>query len=216
MLNANDSGHSRRVTLHHTLGPTNHPRAVNETNFPNVASLVLTECVRVFHKQKTLGERAITQVGDDQLFAALNPEANSIAALVKHLHGNMRSRWTDFLTSDGEKPDRNRDSEFVIAPDERTRPVVLQWWEYGWSCLLNAVTALTPADVHASVTIRGQSMTVITALLRQIDHYGQHVGQIVLLAKHLKGDKWQTLSIPRGKSAEFDAEFRQRTRQKAE
>lgn len=179
-----------------------------------MAALVLNECIRTFRKQKTLGERAITQLGEDELFATIDSEANSIAVLVKHLHGNMRSRWTDFLTSDGEKPDRNRDSEFVIAPHEHTREIVLQWWENGWSYLLTAVTALTPADLQANVAIRGEMMAAITAILRQVDHYGQHVGQIVLLAKHLKGDQWQTLSIPRGKSAEIDAEWRRRARLK--
>ena len=179
-----------------------------------MAALVLSECIRAFRKQKTLGDRALSQLDEEELFATIDSEANSIAVLVKHLHGNMRSRWTDFLTSDGEKPDRNRDSEFVIAPHERTRDVVLQWWENGWTYLLDAVTALTPADLQANVTIRGEAMPAITALLRQVDHYGQHVGQIVLLAKHLKGDKWQTLSIPRGKSVEFDAEWRRRASSK--
>jgi uncharacterized protein DUF1572 len=188
---------------------------MNETNAPDVAALVLTECIRAFRKQKTLGERAITQLGDDELFATIDTEANSVAVLVKHLHGNMRSRWTDFLTSDGEKPDRDRDSEFIISREERTRAVVLQWWENGWSYVLNAVTALRPTNVQATVTIRGETMPVVTALLRQVDHYAQHVGQIVLLAKHLKGDKWQTLSIPRGKSAEVNAEFLQRAGAKA-
>ncbi len=187
---------------------------MTETNSPDLAALVLNACIRAFRKQKTLGERAFTQLGDDELFAAIDPEANSIAVLVKHLHGNMRSRWTDFLTSDGEKPDRNRDSEFVIGPHERTRDTVLQWWEDGWSYLLDAVTALTPADLQAHVTIRGEAMPAITAILRQVDHHGQHVGQIVLLAKHLKGDKWQTLSIARGNSAEIDAEWRRRASSK--
>ena len=188
---------------------------VPDTNSPDVAALVLNECMRAFRKQKTLGERALTQLGDDELFAMIDPEANSIAVLVKHLHGNMRSRWTDFLTSDGEKADRNRDNEFVIGPDERTRDVVLHWWEKGWSYLLDAVTALTSADLQAKVAIRGEAMPAIAAILRQVDHYGQHVGQIVLLAKHLKGDKWQNLSIPRGKSAEIDAEWRRRASSKA-
>ena len=183
---------------------------MTETTHPDVAALVLNECIRAFRKQKTLAERAFTQLNEDELFATIDPEANSIALLVKHLHGNMHSRWTDFLTSDGEKPDRNRDREFVIGPEERTRDIVLQWWENGWSRVLDAVTALTPADLQANVAIRGEAMPAITAILRQVDHYGQHVGQIVLLAKHLKGDKWQTLSIARGKSAEIDAEWRRR------
>lgn len=187
---------------------------MTDTNSPDVAALVLNECIRAFRKQKALAERAFAQLGDDELFATIDPEANSIAVLVKHIHGNMRSRWTDFLTSDGEKPDRNRDNEFVIGPHERTREVVLRWWEKGWSYLLDAVTALTSADLQAKVAIRGEAMPALAAILRQVDHYGQHVGQIVLLAKHLRGDKWQTLSIPRGKSAEIDAEWRRRASSK--
>ncbi|MGQ0537831.1 MAG: DUF1572 family protein, partial [Gemmatimonadaceae bacterium] len=143
-----------------------------------------------------------------QLFATIDPEANSIAILIKHLHGNMRSRWTDFLTSDGEKADRARDDEFVLNPMERNQEAVRQWWERGWQYVFDALAGLKPADLHKDVTIRGQTMTALSAILRQIDHYGQHVGQIILLARHLAGSSWQTPSIPRGKSAEFEAEFR--------
>ena len=170
----------------------------------------LAASISVFTKQKALGERAINQLNDQQIFATIDAESNSVATLVKHLSGNMRSRWTDFLTSDGEKPDRNRDGEFEIAPEEHQRDVVLGWWTAGWSCLFNALNALKPADLNATVLVRGQKMPAIAAIFRQVDHYGQHVGQIVLLAKHLKGTAWQTLSIPKGRSAEFELKFREK------
>jgi hypothetical protein len=163
----------------------------------------LDETVALFRKQKTLAERAMRQLNEAQLFAVIDPEANSIAVIVKHMRGNMRSRWTDFLTSDGEKPDRHRDDEF-IAPDEQSRALVMTWWEEGWAYVFDALTALRSDDVSARVRIRGEVMSVLTAILRQLDHYGQHVGQIVFLAKHLAGRSWTSLSIPRGKSEEFN------------
>lgn len=175
---------------------------------PALGSTLLQSISAVFHKQKKLGERALAQLSDDQLFDVLDAEANSVAAIVKHLHGNMRSRWSDFLTTDGEKPDRQRDAEFIVSDSERTRGTVLDWWNAGWGYLLNAIESLTPSDLEAQVVIRGEKMPAIAAILRQVDHYGQHVGQIILLAKHVKGPAWRTLSIPRGKSAEFEAEFR--------
>jgi hypothetical protein len=175
----------------------------------DLAVTALPACITVFAKQKALGERAIAQLDDRQIFATLDADANSVATIVKHLSGNMRSRWSDFLTTDGEKPNRNRDSEFEIAPEERKRDVVLDWWNTGWSYLFNALNALKPDDLHAIVQIRSEKMPAIAAIFRQIDHYGQHVGQIVLLAKHLKGKDWQTLSIPKGRSAEFEAKFRE-------
>lgn len=175
-----------------------------------LAQTTLETCLDILRKQKTLAERALSQLDDQHLFEGIDPEANSIAALIKHLHGNMRSRWSDFLTTDGEKPDRNRDSEFVIDDAERSRDVVLAWWNAGWSYVFHALEPLNADDLQATVTIRGQKMTVIAAILRQVDHYAQHVGQIVLLAKHAKGDAWQSLSIPKGKSAEFEAEFRRK------
>jgi hypothetical protein len=169
----------------------------------DVADLFLEHAEAIFKKQKTLGERAMAQLSDDQLFAVLDAEANSIAIIVRHLHGNMRSRWTDFLTSDGEKPDRQRDTEF-LPPAERTRAQIMTWWEAGWSLVFAALRGLTPADAAATVRIRGESMSVLAAIMRQIDHYGQHVGQIVLLAKHARGADWTSLSIPRGRSEEFN------------
>lgn len=176
----------------------------------SLAQTTLDTCLDVLRKQKALGERALTQLDDQQIFEIIDSEANSIAAILKHLHGNMRSRWSDFLTTDGEKPDRNRDSEFVVSDDERTRDQVMSWWNAGWAYVFHALESLKADDLLATVMIRGQKMTVTAAILRQVDHYAQHVGQIVLLAKHFKGSSWQTLSIPKGKSAEFEAEFRRK------
>jgi hypothetical protein len=162
----------------------------------------LTECIALFQKQKTLGERAMAQVPDEALFATLDAEANSIALIVRHLHGNMRSRWTDFLTTDGEKPDRHRDSEFEL-PAGQTRADVLRAWDEGWNYLFSALGGLRDADLGREVTIRSQPLSVMSAILRQLDHYAQHVGQIVLLAKHARGSEWTSLSIPRGKSREY-------------
>lgn len=163
---------------------------------------LLRSVLAVFTKQKKLGERAMAQLSDDDLFATLDTESNSIAVIVKHLRGNMRSRWTDFLTADGEKPDRDRDQEF-IPPAERSRAEVMRWWEEGWRSLFDALGALRPGDLEATVHIRGEPLTATAAILRQVDHYAQHVGQIVLLAKHHRGADWQTLSIARGMSAEY-------------
>lgn len=142
------------------------------------------------------------QVTDEQLFALLDGEANSIAIIVKHMAGNMRSRWTDFLTTDGEKPDRNRDSEFVDPP--ATRAALLQVWEDGWACVFHAIEPLSDADLGRRVMIRGEEHSVMQAIHRQVAHYAQHVGQIVLLAKHFASDRWQSLSVPRNRSAEFN------------
>ena len=161
-----------------------------------------TNALSIFRKQKALAEKALAQVTDDDLFATLDAEANSIAVIIKHMHGNMRSRWTDLLTSDGEKPDRARDDEFV-APNERSRAQVMEWWERGWRYVFDAIEPLSPQQMDATVTIRREAMSVTAAILRQIDHYGQHVGQIVLLAKHMRGAEWQSPSIPRGKSQEY-------------
>jgi hypothetical protein len=156
----------------------------------------------IFARQKAQGEKAMAQLSDEQLFAKLDPESNSIAILVRHLYGNMRSRWTDLLTTDGEKSDRKRDDEF-IEPAQHTRHQVMSWWEDGWRFVFDAIKPLRPDDIDAIVTIRREPLSVMAAILRQIDHYGHHVGQIVLLAKHLRGDDWETLSIPRGKSEEY-------------
>jgi Protein of unknown function (DUF1572) len=158
-------------------------------------------------KLKGQVEKSIAQVDDSQFFAVLDPEANSIAIIMKHVAGNMRSRWTDFLTSDGEKPDRNRDGEFLV-PKEETRPEIMVAWEDGWKRTIAAISALAPGDLSRTVHVRGEAHTVLEAINRQVAHYAAHAGQIVLLAKHYAGSRWQTLSIPRGKSQVFDVSKR--------
>jgi hypothetical protein len=145
---------------------------------------------------KTQAERAFAQVDDSQFFALIDAGANSIALIVKHVTGNMQSRWTDFLTSDGEKPDRHRDSEFELESGD-TRESLLARWEEAWALLFRTIGALEPDDLGRSVTIRQEPHTVVQAINRQMSHYSAHVGQIVLLAKHLAGSRWQTLSIPK-------------------
>ncbi len=162
----------------------------------------IEDALAVFRQYKLLGERAMAQVSDAQLFVSLDEESNSIAIIVKHVTGNMRSRWTNFLTTDGEKPDRNRDSEFVDAPS--TREGLMREWEDGWARVFEAIEPLTDADMGRVVTIRGEAHSVMQAINRQLAHYPQHVGQIILLAKHYAGDKWQTLSVARNRSAEFN------------
>src|SRR5579875_3682474 len=154
----------------------------------------------IFAQYRKLGERAMEQVTDQQLLAAIDDESNSIALIVKHMAGNMRSRWTDFLTSDGEKPDRNRDSEFEEPP--ATRAEVMRLWNEGWACVFGALQPLTDADLSRTVTIRGEAHSVMQAIHRQIAHYSYHVGQIVLLAKHLGHEHWSSLTVPRRGSAE--------------
>jgi hypothetical protein len=156
--------------------------------------------VRVqFAKMKTLAEGAIAQVSDEQLLISLDPESNSLAVIMKHMAGNLRSRFTDFLTSDGEKPDRNRDGEFEV--DAATREQILADWESGWTVLFAALAPLTADDLLRDVFIRGERHSVIQALDRQLTHHSYHVGQIVFLAKHLRSAEWKTLSIPRRRIA---------------
>lgn len=162
----------------------------------------IEDALAVFHQYKQLGEKAIAQVTNEQLFATLDEESNSIAIIVKHMTGNMRSRWTDFLTSDGEKATRNRDGEFVDPP--ATRQALLQEWEHGWACVFSAIEPLTDADLGRTVTIRGEAHSVMQAINRQLSHYPMHVGQIILLAKHYAGAGWQTLSVARNRSAEYN------------
>jgi len=144
----------------------------------------------------------MAQCSDEALFTILDTESNSIAIIVKHMAGNMRSRWTDFLTTDGEKPDRNRDTEFDEPP--RTRTELMELWERGWKLLLSALEPLSDADLTRTITIRTEPHSVTQAINRQVAHYSYHVGQIVYLARHFAGDKWQTLTIPKKKSAEFN------------
>jgi hypothetical protein len=168
----------------------------------DLAMHYLEEARRQFRGQKRMGETAMAQLRDEDFFVALDAESNSIAVLVKHIAGNMRSRFTDFLTSDGEKPDRFRDREFEIT-SAATRAEVMKWWEEGWAIVLATVESLKPEDVVKTVTIRGEAHTVLQALNRAIAHYAQHTGQIVFLAKHLRSSEWKTLTIPRGKSEEY-------------
>ena len=169
----------------------------------DAASHYLDEARRQLRGYKRMGEGAMSQLSDQDFFFTLDQEANSVAVLVKHIAGNMRSRFTDFLTSDGEKPNRFRDREFEMSP-ATTRAEVMTWWEEGWACVFNAIDPLKPEDVMRTVTIRGEPHSVLQAINRQLAHYAQHIGQIVFLAKHLRASDWKTLSIPRGKSEEFN------------
>lgn len=168
----------------------------------DVGTTYLAEAVAGMRALKDLADKAIAQASDDDLFRQLDDEANSIAVVMRHIAGNAKSRWTDFLTTDGEKPDRHRDQEFELPPTP-TRAALVAEWEAGWGITLKAIESLTPSDLLRTVTIRGEPHTVIRAIERQTRHYGQHVGQIVLLAKHWRGAAWKSLSIPRGKSADF-------------
>jgi Protein of unknown function (DUF1572) len=162
----------------------------------------LEDSISLFRYYKKLAEGAMAQVSDEHLFAVLDPEMNSIAIIVKHMAGNMRSRWTDFLTSDGEKADRNRDTEFENAPKSREKLMAL--WESGWRILFSALQPLAEAEVNRKVAIRGEPHSVMQAVNRQIAHYSYHVGQIVFLAKHLQHSGWKSLSVPRGQSQTFN------------
>jgi hypothetical protein len=162
----------------------------------------LQDSREVFLYYKRLAERAMAQLDEEQLFRALDEESNSIAIIVKHLTGNMRSRWTDFLTSDGEKPNRNRDAEFV--PCTVSREALMADWEEGWSCLLKALDSLQEDDLGRTVAIRGEAHSAMQAINRQVAHYANHVGQIVLLGKHFASGHWKSLSVPRAGSADFD------------
>jgi len=160
--------------------------------------------VREFRRAKALADGAMAQVSQEQFFAVPSEGDNSIAVIVKHMGGNLLSRWTDFLTSDGEKPGRNRDVEFEITSDD-TRELLMAQWESGWAALFSAIEPLSDADLERTVTIRGEPLTVLQAINRQLTHYSYHVGQIVYVAKHYAGSSWRSLSIPKGKSTEFNA-----------
>lgn len=173
---------------------------------PDLSSHYLDEVRRQFRGHKRLGEGAMAQLTDEELFRAIDPESNSVAVIVKHLAGNMRSRFTDFLITDGEKPDRHRDQEFETN-SATTRAEVMRWWEEGWDRLFSAIEAVKPEDVMRTITIRGEPHTVLQALNRQVAHYAYHVGQVVFLAKHFRSSDWKSLSVPRGKSEEFNAKM---------
>jgi hypothetical protein len=168
----------------------------------DLATHYLDEVHRQMRGHKRLAEGAMAQLKDQELFVTLDPESNSIAVVVKHMAGNMRSRFTDFFTTDGEKPDRHRDQEFELSLTT-SRADLTKWWEEGWGRVFAAIEALKSEDVMRTVTIRGESHTVLQAINRQIAHYAYHTGQIVFLAKHIRSGKWKTLSIARGKSEDY-------------
>lgn len=175
----------------------------------DIGAAYLTDVLRNFRSYKKLAEEALAQTSDEDVFRLIDPDANSIAILIKHMAGNMHSRWTDFLTSDGEKADRHRDQEFEIDRGT-TRAQVLQWWERGWQCVFDAVGPLKPEDLGRKVFIAGREHTVLQAITRQLLHYAGHVNQIVLLAKHFAGPEWRSLSIAKGKSETAARQFEQR------
>jgi hypothetical protein len=161
----------------------------------------ITDTSQAFRSYKKMAEKALEQVSDDEFFRAIDPESNSLAVIVKHIGGNLRSRWTDFLTTDGEKPDRFRDTEFVSEGD--TRQSIMDLWATGWQALFHTLEQLTPADLDRTVTIRSEEFTVVRAMVRSLAHTASHVGQVVFLAKHLRSAEWKNLSIPRNTSEEF-------------
>jgi hypothetical protein len=165
-------------------------------------SPILSVALDELQKIKKLADKSIEQLSDEQLHATIDPDANSVAVLMRHMAGNMRSRWINFLTTDGEKPDRMRDREF--EDPGQTRAALAAEWEHGWQCVFDALTPLTDADLQRTVMIRGEAHSVYKAISRQVAHYAGHAYQILLLAKHLQGSNWKTLSIPRGQSEEFN------------
>ena len=172
-------------------------------NDQSIGEHYLEDALRTFRDYKKLAERAFEQIDDEDFFRTIDRESNSIAVNMKHLAGNMLSRWTDFLTTDGEKPERDRDMEFVMLP-QTTKAEMVTYWDKGWQCTFDAVQPLKPEDLMRTLTIRGQDHTVVQAINRQLAHYAYHVGQIVYLAKHFKASDWQSLSVPKNKSAEFN------------
>lgn len=170
----------------------------------NLAKHFLDDTIKTLRDYKELADKSFEQLTDEEFFVSLDEESNSIGVIIKHMAGNMLSRWTDFLTTDGEKPDRNRDMEFVLTA-ETTRAELLARWEEGWRSVFNAIEPLRPEDIERKVFIRGEEYTVVKAITRQIAHYAYHTGQIVFLAKHFRASNWKSLSIPRNRSAEFNA-----------
>ena len=172
----------------------------------DIGALYLDEIFRGLRGHKRLADDAIAQLTDEQFFAQPDPESNSVAIIVKHMAGNLRSRFTDFLTTDGEKPDRNRDQEFVVG-NKGNREALLRAWEQGWQLLFDVVNRLPPEELERKVTIRGEPHSVLQALSRANGHAAYHVGQITFLAKHWKGAEWKTLSVPKGESEQFNAKM---------
>lgn len=162
----------------------------------------LSDVGETFRSYKRLAEKSLAQVSDEEFFKTIDEKSNSIAAISKHIGGNLRSRWTDFLTSDGEKPDRNRDSEFMA--DEDTRESLTKFWENGWNALFSMLETLTAEDLGRTIQIRGENYPVFKAINRSLAHTASHVGQIMFLAKHFRSSNWKSLSVPKNKSAEFN------------
>jgi Protein of unknown function (DUF1572) len=178
-------------------------------NDQSIGQHYLDDALKTFRDYKKLAERAFAQISDEDFFRTIDDESNSIAVNMKHMAGNMLSRWSDFLTTDGEKPERDRDMEFVMLP-ETTKDDLWAYWQKGWKCTLDAIEPLKQEDLMRTITIRGQDHTVIQAINRQLAHYAYHVGQIVYLAKHFKSSEWQSLSVPKNKSAEFNAYLKEK------
>ena len=173
----------------------------------------LEETLLQFRKLKEQADKALAQASSDDFFATLDPESNSLAVIVKHVGGNLRSRWADFLTTDGEKPDRDRDGEFEIRGGD-TQASLMAQWESGWQCVFDTIGSLTPGDLAKTVLIRREPHSVIQAITRSFGHTAAHVGQIVYVAKHLRWQDWKTLTVPRGKSKEFNAKMTERFKTK--
>ncbi len=170
----------------------------------SLAEQYLADAIDTFRAYKKLAENALDQITDAEYFISIDEESNSIAVIMKHIAGNLISRWTDFLTSDGEKPYRNRDEEFVIGPGMTTAELKA-YWERGWTTIFNELEALQPSDFDRTITIRGKEHAIVEAINRQLTHYAYHIGQIVFLAKHYRSTEWKSLSVPRNRSAEFNA-----------
>jgi hypothetical protein len=175
----------------------------------DIGALYIDEAFRSLRGHKRLADDAIAQLSDEQFFAVPAAESNSVAIVVKHMAGNMRSRFTDFLTTDGEKPDRNRDQEFILAADA-SRAKILAAWEQGWHLVFEALNVISPEDLERTVAIRGEPHTVLQAINRQAAHSAYHVGQIAYLGKHWKGAEWKSLSVPKGQSEQFNAKMLQK------
>jgi hypothetical protein len=175
-----------------------------------VSAAYLNDVLRMYRNYKALGDGALAQVrADADLHRRIDPDANSIAVVVKHVAGNLRSRFRDFLTADGEKPDRDRDAEFETTGTE-SREEILAWWSEAWSIAMQALESLAPADLDRTIYIRGEAFLVVEALNRSITHTAYHVGQIITLARHVLGSEWRTLSIPRGRSKSVSGDFKTR------
>ena len=179
---------------------------LRSTDLPEIGALYIDEAFRSLRGHKRLADESIAQLSDQEFFAVADAESNSVAIIIKHMAGNMRSRFTDFLTTDGEKPDRNRDQEFIMAADA-TREEILAVWEQYWQLVFETLNGIGPKDLERTVAIRGEPHSVLQAINRQVAHYAYHVGQIVFLAKHWNGAKWKTLSVPKGQSEQFNAKM---------